>query len=222
MASNPLLELALEGERLCKSCDFEDGIKYFEAALNHDTSDKRTLSAIYSQIGNAYFYLSNFEKALESHNEDLKLAISMKDVMGEAKASGNLGNTLKMLGRFDEAAMYCNRHLDIARSLKDKVGEGRALYNLGNVYHTMGKHLAASSLQDPGDFPEEVKSCFRKAVEYYEKNLELMLQIGDKSAQGRAYGNLGNSHYLLGNFDQAVTYHKEVRHLQIGPICSKE
>lgn len=210
MESNTFLELALEGERLCKSCDFEGGINFFEAAINIGTNDIRTLSAIYSQIGNAYFYLSNYDKALHYHRLDLKLAESMKDIMGEAKASGNLGNTLKMLGRFDEAAIYCNRHFEIARSLNDKIGEGRALYNLGNVYHTMGKHLASSSLQDPGDFPEEVKNCFRKAVEFYEKNLELMLQTGDKLAQGRAFGNLGNSHYLLGNFDQAINYHKEV------------
>jgi len=42
------------------------------------------------------------------------------------------------------------------------------------------------------------------------QNLELMNQLGDKSAQGRACGNLGNTHYLLGNFSQAVAYHEDV------------
>lgn len=42
------------------------------------------------------------------------------------------------------------------------------------------------------------------------QNLDLMIQLGDKSAQGRACGNLGNTHYLLGNFTQAVAYHEEV------------
>ncbi|XP_015785691.1 G-protein-signaling modulator 2-like [Tetranychus urticae] len=207
--SNTCLELALEGERLCKSCDFEGGINFFEAAINIGTSDKKTLSAIYSQIGNAHFYLSNYETALHYHSLDLQLAKSMKDIIGEAKASGNLGNTLKMLGQFEEAAIYCDKHLQISRSLNDKVGEGRALYNLGNVYHTKGKHLASNSFQDPGDFPDYVKNCFLQAVDYYEKNLQLMIELGDKSAQGRALGNLGNTHYLLGNFDQAIYYHTE-------------
>ena len=37
-----------------------------------------------------------------------------------------------------------------------------------------------------------------------------MRELVDRSAQGRACGNLGNTHYLLGNFQQAVNYHEEV------------
>lgn len=205
------MELALEGERLCKCGDFDAGIQFFEAAINIGTDDIQILSAIYSQLGNAYFYLSNYDRALNYHQLDLNLSKSMNDKMGQAKASGNLGNALKMVGRFDEASYFCNEHLEIAKSLDDKVGEGRALYNLGNVYHTKGKHLAEMVEQDPGEFPEEVKKCLHKAVEYYEKNLDIMLQLGDKSAQGRVFGNLGNTHYLLGNFNQAIVYHTEVR-----------
>lgn len=47
------------------------------------------------------------------------------DLLGEAKASGNLGNTLKVLGRFDEAMVCCQRHLDIARDTNDKVRRQR-------------------------------------------------------------------------------------------------
>lgn len=34
--------------------------------------------------------------------------------------------------------------------------------------------------------------------------------MGDKSAQGRALGNLGNIHYLLGNFKDAIAFHTQV------------
>ena len=37
-----------------------------------------------------------------------------------------------------------------------------------------------------------------------------MKELGDRAAQGRAYGNLGNTHYLLGSFTEATTFHKEV------------
>ena len=43
------------------------------------------------------------------------------------------------------------------------------------------------------------------------ENLQLMVELGDRSAQGRACGNLGNTHYLLGNFTQAISYHQQVR-----------
>ena len=75
------------------------------------------MSAIYSQLGNAYFYLGDYVKAMQVrplnilfyecsnvllhfhfqyHKHDLTLARTMGDRLGEAKASGNLGNTLKV------------------------------------------------------------------------------------------------------------------------------
>ena len=203
------LELALEGEKLCKSGKCRDGVAFFEAALQAGTDDFRTLSAIYSQLGNAYFYLGDYVKAMQYHKHDLTLARSMGDRLGEAKASGNLGNTLKVMGKFEEAMICCRRHLEICREHKDRVGEGRALYNLGNVYHAKGKHIGRLGHQDPGEFPEEVKAHFEKAVGYYEENMALMVEIQDRAAQGRACGNLGNVHYLLGDFSKAIFYHEE-------------
>lgn len=198
----------------------------FQAAIQAGTDDLRTLSAIYSQLGNAYFYLGDYSKAMQYHKLDLTLARSMSDRLGEgkyrkelktfnhdkflfisAKSSGNLGNTLKVMGRFDEAALCCERHLTIARQLGDRLSEGRALYNLGNVYHAKGKQLGQK--EGPGDYSDEVKESLTKAVDYYQQNLALMRDIGDRSAQGRSCGNLGNTYYLLGDFAAAIEHHQE-------------
>ena len=74
------MELALEGERLCKAGDCRDGVRFFEAAVQVGTDDLKTLSAIYSQLGNAYFFLQEYSKALEYHKHDLNLArlVSLK------------------------------------------------------------------------------------------------------------------------------------------------
>nr|XP_040234759.2 G-protein-signaling modulator 2 [Anopheles coluzzii] len=204
--SSMCLELALEGERLCKSGDCRAGVAFFQAAIQAGTDDLRTLSAIYSQLGNAYFYLGDYTKAMQYHKHDLTLARSMNDRLGEAKSSGNLGNTLKVMGRFDEAAIFCQRHLAIARVLEDRLSEGRALYNLGNVYHAKGKQLGQ---KDPGDFSAEVQDSLLKAVDFYQQNLRLMRELGDRGAQGRACGNLGNTYYLLGQFETAIEHHQE-------------
>ena len=68
------LELALQGESHCRAGDCRKGVYFFEAAIQIGTSNLRTLSAIYSQMGNAYFYLQDYEKALEYHRHDLNLA----------------------------------------------------------------------------------------------------------------------------------------------------
>ena len=67
------LELALEGERLCKVGDYRAGVSFFEAAIQVGTEDLQVLSAIYSQLGNAYFHLHDYGKALEFHHHDLTL-----------------------------------------------------------------------------------------------------------------------------------------------------
>lgn len=119
-----------------------------------------------------------------------------------------------------------------------QVGQARALYNFGNVYHAKGKSICWSGAE-PGDFPEEVMMALRKAAEYYEwvtaqygpgecvcvyvsvayqwhsdcyfrANLTIVKELGDRAAQGRTYGNLGNTHYLLGNFRRAVASHEQV------------
>ena len=67
------LELALEGERLCKVGDYRAGVSFFESAIQVGTEDLQILSAIYSQLGNAYFHLQEYGKALEYHHHDLTL-----------------------------------------------------------------------------------------------------------------------------------------------------
>ena len=38
----------------------------------------------------------------------------------------------------------------------------------------------------------------------------LVTELGDRAAQGRVFGNLGNTQYLLGDFHEAVSYHQQV------------
>ena len=47
-------------------------------------------------------------------------------------------------------------------------------------------------------------------VVVFRANLAIVKELGDRGAQGRACGNLGNTHYLLGNFELAIMFHEEV------------
>lgn len=38
----------------------------------------------------------------------------------------------------------------------------------------------------------------------------MVKELGDKAAQGRTYGNLGNTYYLLGDFESAIAAHEKV------------
>ena len=127
MADRQCSELALEGERLCREGQWEAGIERLEAATRTGSSDSKTLSALYSQLGNAYYYLEDFSKAIEYHRQDLTIARQMGDKLGEAKSCGNIGSALKAMCQFDEAIACCRMQLDLARELGDRVSPARVL-----------------------------------------------------------------------------------------------
>lgn len=51
------------------------------------------------------------------------------------------------------------------------------------------------------------------------ENLTIVTELGDRAAQGRAFGNLGNTHYLLGNFRSAVLAHEQVQQHEISLVA---
>jgi G-protein signaling modulator 2 len=172
MADRQCSELALEGEQLCKEGQWGAGIERLEAATRTGSSDMKTLSALYSQLGNAYYFLEDFSKAIEYHRQDLTIARQMGDKLGEAKSCGNIGSALKAMGQFDEAIACFRMQLDLARELGDRVLESRALYNLGNGYHSKGKQasLSVAAGQDGGQ--EEVEGQVRESLEQAARHYE--------------------------------------------------
>ncbi|CAN9500987.1 unnamed protein product [Ophioblennius macclurei] len=202
------LDLAMEGQRCCKLGDYRTGVSYFQSAIQVGTEDLQLLSAIYCQMGNAYYQLKEYGQALEYYGYDFTLTSTIGDEAGEAKACGNLGNTLKVVGRCDEAVPFCQRQLDITRAGRDEVGQAQALYIFGNVYHAKAMEVSWSGVE-PGHFTPEATAALRKAVQYYEANLCLVKERGDRAAEGHAYGKLGHTYHLLGDFKSAVAAHEK-------------
>uniref|UniRef100_A0A1I7ZE52 G-protein-signaling modulator 2 n=1 Tax=Steinernema glaseri TaxID=37863 RepID=A0A1I7ZE52_9BILA len=207
------LALAQEGERLIRDNDVALGIQYLEKALEVGTKKVQLLTAIYSQLGNAYFSTRNYTKALKFHHNDLLITKLMKDLAGEAKACGNLGNTYKALSNYKDAIYYCEVHLKIARSIDEPTCVARALYNLATVFHSKGRQNNPSQPNShdltSASVSQAYKDDLNRAVELYKQNLEVVEQLDDPYARGRTYGNLGNVFYLLGDFETAVLYHQK-------------
>ena len=158
-----------------------------------EISDRVGEGRAYENLGNAYFSLGNFRKAIEYYEKDLKIAIGIGDRAGEGGAYGNLGNAYFSLADFRKAIEYHEKDLKIVIEIGDRAGEGGAYGNLGNAYF---------SLAD-----------FRKAIEYHEKDLKIVIEIGDRAGEGGAYGNLGNAYQSLRDFRKAIEYHE--KHLKI-------
>ena len=86
---------------------------------------------------------STYQKAIEYHEKDLKIATERGDRAGEGRANKNLGNAYLSLGDYAEAIKYHEKHLKIAKEIGDRDGEERAYENLGNAYHSLGDYKKA-------------------------------------------------------------------------------
>lgn len=148
---------------------------------------------IYNYIGAAYYFLGNYQKALEYHQNDLSNAKRLKDQESMGRAYSNIGLVYRLLGKYDATLKYHNKHLEIAKFLGDKIGIVKAYGNIGNAHSCIGE--------------------YQKAISYYEKCLRTMEHLGDKEGMGLTYGNIGIAYDFLKDYQKALDYHQ--KHLEI-------
>ena len=210
-----------------KSNNIDDLEKHLTKAKTN--SNRTEEEDTYNKLGKDNFSLSDFQKAINYHNQRLSIAKEVGDRVGEGRAYGNIGNAYRSLGKFQEAINYHNQDLSIAQEVGDRAGEGRAYGNLGNAYHSLGKFQEAinyhnqdlSIVQEVGDRAGEGRAyCnlgngyyflenFEKAKVYYNQYLSIVKEVSDRAGEGHAYGSLGNVHYSLEDFQQAIEYQKK-------------
>ncbi|RME48132.1 MAG: CHAT domain-containing protein [Chloroflexi bacterium] len=125
--------------------DLQEGLRWAEKALSaaRQTGDRQQEAWALDQIGNAYFSLSDWARALEYFQAALTMMREVNDRFGEATAIKDVAITLKYFGQFDEAAELLHQALDIFRELDESNGVMSALDNLGLLYMSLGAHRLA-------------------------------------------------------------------------------
>ncbi|XP_044158355.1 G-protein-signaling modulator 2-like [Bufo gargarizans] len=140
--------------------------------------DRSAERRAYSNLGNAFIFLGEFEMAAEYYKRTLQLARQLKDRAVEAQSCYSLGNTYTLLQDYEKAIDYHLKHLVIAKELNDRVGEGRACWSLGNAYTALGNH--------------------DQAVHFAERHLEISRELGDRNGELTAQLNLSDLQMVLG------------------------
>ncbi|RUS73651.1 hypothetical protein EGW08_018583, partial [Elysia chlorotica] len=143
----------------------------------------------YSNLGSAYHYRRDYNKATLFHKEVLKIAEQNKDKTLEARAYAGLGHAARCSGDTMSAKAYHEKQLDNALQTRDKVAEGRACSNLGIIFHQLGE--------------------FEAALKLHKVHMKIAQTLQDRAGQGRAHGNIGNAHSALGKHELAVKHHKQ-------------
>ena len=136
--------------------------------------------------GQIFYKLSDFKKAIEFHENSLKIDKEIGDKAGESACYTNLGMAYDGLGNFRKAIELHENSMKIAKEIRDKAGESKCYGNLGVAYRNLGN--------------------FRIAIGFHEDSLKIAKEIGDKAGESKCYTNLGAAYYSLGDFKKAIEF----------------
>jgi tetratricopeptide (TPR) repeat protein len=100
---------------------------------------RTTIFELLGNLGNAYSHLGEPRKAIEYHEQALKISREIDNKRGEGADLGNLGSVYSQLGKKRRAIEYYEQALKISREVGDRRSEGIYLGNLGLTYSDLGE-----------------------------------------------------------------------------------
>ncbi|MEA5477632.1 CHAT domain-containing tetratricopeptide repeat protein [Pseudanabaena galeata UHCC 0370] len=140
------------------------------------------------QTGLQQFRAKQFDPAIASWQQALKIYQQQKNHKGTIKVLEILAEASKMLGKYEQAIAYLQQLLALAQSLNDRQTEANALGNLGNSYRVIGSYAKALEVQNQG--------------------LVIRKELNDQQGEGQVLASLGNIHYDLGNYKIAINFYQ--------------
>ncbi|KAB0241349.1 tetratricopeptide repeat protein [Microcystis aeruginosa EAWAG127a] len=205
---------------------------YLELVTVYQQQEEQTnwkYTASLTSLGNVYYSLGEYQKAIEFHQQSLAIKREIGDRGGEANSYGNLGNVYDSLGEYQKAIEFHQQSLAIKREIGDRGGEAKSYNNLGSVYGSLGEYQKAIEFhqqslaieREIGDRGGEAKSYnnlgsvynslgeYQKAIEFHQQSLAIDREIGDRGGEAKSYGNLGNVYYSLGEYQKAIEFHQQ-------------
>jgi len=188
---------------------------------------KRRKCALLLHGGILNWYKGNFDKALEFHQEGLKLYEELGSKSGIISSYNNLGLVYWSKSQYKQAIEYYRLGLTLCEELGKKLLAGRVLNNMGNVYAQQGdldqaleyyqqSHVIKEEFGTKQDIiislinlgvVYQFKGELDKSLNYYQKALIISEEVDYKQNIALAVNNLGNIYSLKGEIDQAFEHY---------------
>ncbi|XP_061459460.1 tetratricopeptide repeat protein 28 isoform X2 [Rhineura floridana] len=230
---SPFVVVSVVGQELLTAGHHSASVVVLEAALKIGTCSLKLRGSVFSALSSAYWSLGNTEKSTSYMQQDLDVAKTLGDQMGECRAHGNLGSAFFSKGNYREALTNHRHQLMLAMKLKDREAASSALSSLGHVYTAIGDYpnalashkqcvLLAKQGKDELSEARELGNMgavyiamgdFENAVQCHGQHLTIAKALGNKREEARAYSNLGSAYHYHRNFDKAMSYHNHVLEL---------
>jgi CHAT domain-containing protein/tetratricopeptide (TPR) repeat protein len=187
--AHQLFEAGLNGYRAVgTSASRKAGILQFEEAIPlwQQLGNTAKEAASVNFIGEIYYSLGEFPKALGYFNQSLPLSRTAGDRTLEGNILNNIALTYFSTGDTHKSLEYFIPALNLLRSTGDLGSEAVTLSNIGLVYDRMGEK--------------------QKALEYFNQALPLRREAKDPFGEAYTLGGLGALYRSLGENEKALDY----------------
>ncbi|OPX27999.1 MAG: hypothetical protein B1H06_04045 [Candidatus Cloacimonas sp. 4484_143] len=203
-------------------------ITYAQSALqiSHESGIAKDVAESLTNLGTAYYQLSNFKKALEYHTNSLEVYQKLEDKTGMLTANNNIGQDYEKLGNYDKALDFFLISLKLSKVTNYQHGISMGLNNLGSLYHSLNNydkaleyyHQVLEIEKDNGNEKQTSialtnigitladRGNYTESLKYYKQSLIIERELGNIKGISSVLNNLGNLHEKLGEYDKALTY----------------
>ena len=186
-------------------------------------SDANAEATTLNAIGDLYFRVSEFRRALDIYGQALEQARKAHDEAQQTIALNGEAGCYADLSQNDKAMQTSQQALELSTASNDVDGEAAALnglgwaqFNLGEIAKALEYHKQALTLaQQAGDEDLQAKIVQwigigdfyvgggRKALDEFTQALALFQQVADQSGQARSLIYIGMERFFLGEMPGA-------------------
>ncbi|MBL7884570.1 MAG: tetratricopeptide repeat protein [Bacteroidia bacterium] len=184
---NNIASVFVEQGSYKKSLEYNfNALKIREENLANGTGKKDEVGMSLGNIGRAYYYMNDYDKAMMYYNKSLKISEETGNKKRTALMYNNIGSVYAEKGIYDKALDYFNKTFSIQYELGNKQMQALSLNNIAEVYYK--------------------KNEYKYAIDFYNKALVIAKELGAKDDIKTSYDGLHSCYSDLKDYENAHRY----------------
>jgi len=173
------------------SAQYEKAVSIYKEAINITKNAKlpKRLTWLYNRLAAAYYYLGDYQNALQNYLETSNYALKYNDKYTLFNADLGMANIYLAKNDYVNTEKRYKESQDIARELNDVNSIALIENNLGVMYLNQKK--------------------YDESLKHYVEGLDLYRKVKDSASVALSLVNIGGCYSNMGNFTRAIDYYSQ-------------